>query len=257
MHVAVVGGTGLIGSRVVNRLRDRGAEVRVGSLQGGADAYTGRGLEELFTGAEVVVDATNMNRPAYDYEQAHDFFATCTRNILGAELETGVQHHVGVSMIGATSIDSEFFRGKAAQEQLTLTAPVPHTLLRATMLHELVPRLVDHVATTHLVRLPPLRVQPVAADELAAEIVGLAFATPRNSTFEIAGPQVHFLDELARHVLAATGDARPVMADHAAYYLGARLEPGTDVLLPAWRTTRSTFDDWQSSAIAGYAGSTT
>ena len=235
MHIAVVGGTGLIGSRVVNRLRDHATEVRVGSLRTGTDAYSGHGLAELFDGVDVVVDATNMNRPAYDYEQAHDFFATCTRNLLRAGQDAGVQHHVGVSMIGAHDIDSEFFRGKTAQEQLLGDSSTPHTLLRTTMLHELVPRLVDHAATTHLVRLPPVRVQPVSVDEVAAEIVRLALGAPLNGAFEIAGPDVHFLDELARQVLDAAGDRRRVLADHAAYYLGARLEPGTEALLPAWR----------------------
>lgn len=249
MHVVVVGGTGLIGSRVVNRLRDHGAEVAVGSLRTGIDAYSGRGLVDLFGGADVVVDATNMNRPAYDYEQAHDFFETCTRNVLFAEHETGVQHHVGLSIIGAPSIDSEFFRGKAAQERLVTEAPTPHTLLRTTMLHEFMPRLVDHVATTHLVRLPPVRVQPVAADDVAAEIVRLALGAPLNGGFELAGPEVHFLDELARQVLAGAGDLRPVEADHAAFYLGARLESGTDALLPSWRTTTRTFEEWRATTL--------
>ena len=235
MHVAVVGGTGLIGSRVVNRLRDHGAEVRVGSLRTGVDAYSGRGLHNLVFGVDVVVDATNMNRPAYDYEQAHDFFETCTRNLLRAGGDTGVRHQIGVSMIGAHAIESEFFRGKTTQERLLGDSPTPHTLLRTTMLHELVPRLVDHAATTHLVRLPPVRVQPVAADDVAAELVRLALGAPLNGAYEIAGPDVHFLDELARGVLDAAGDRRRVMADHAAHYLGARLEAGTEALLPAWR----------------------
>lgn len=255
MQVVVVGGTGLIGSRVVNRLRDHGLEVRVGSLRTGVDAYSGRGLAELVEGAEVVVDATNQNRPAYDYEQAHDFFETCVRNILVAELEAGVQHHVGISMIGAHAIDSEFFRGKAAQERLVATSPTPHTLLRTTMLHEFVPRLVDHAATTHLVRLPPVRVQPVAADEVAAEVARLALGVPLNGVFELAGPEVHFLDELARQVLAATGDHRAVLPDHEAFYLGARLEAGTEALLPAWRTTTATFEDWQATPTPTSVGS--
>lgn len=253
MHVVVIGGTGMIGSRIVNRIRDHGAEARVGSLRTGVDAYSGRGLAELFTGAEVVIDATNMNRPAYDYEQAHDFFETCTRNILDAEQRAGVQHHVGISLIGARTIDSEFFRGKAAQERLVADSATPHTLLRATMLHELVPRLVEHAATTHVVRLPPVRVQPVAADDVVAELVRKALGEPLNRAFEIAGPKVHFLDELARQVLAAAGDDRRVRADHTAYYLGARLEPGTDALLPSWRATTQTFEDWRSTELSSRA----
>jgi uncharacterized protein YbjT (DUF2867 family) len=255
MHVAVVGGTGLIGARVVNRLRDHGALVAVGSLRTGVDAYSGRGLPDLFHRADVVVDATNMNRPAFDYEQSHDFFETCTRNILFAEQSTGVQHHVGISMIGAHDIDSEFFRGKAAQECLVGASPTPHTLLRTTMLHELVPRLVDHAATTHLVRLPPVRVQPVSADEVASEIVRIAIGVPLNGAYEIAGPEVHFLDDLARLVLLTDEDRRPVKADHTAYYLGARLEPNTDALLPAWHTTTKRFDEWCTATVGQHRGS--
>lgn len=246
MHVAVVGGTGLIGTRVVQQLRDHVSEVRVGSVRTGVNAYSGRGLPELFRGVEVVVDATNLNRPTYDFELAHDFFETSTRNILTAEQRAGVLHHVGISIIGAHEIDSGFFRGKAAQEQLIRAAPTPHTLLRTTMLHEFVPRLVEHVATTNLVRLPPVRVQPVAADDVAAQMVELVLDGPRNGVFELAGPEVHFLDVLAREVLAANRDPRPVRADDFAYYLGARLEPGTRVLLPGWRTTSSTFASWRA-----------
>jgi uncharacterized protein YbjT (DUF2867 family) len=152
-------------------------------------------------------------------------------------------------MIGASGIDSEFFRGKAGQEGLVAAAPTPHSLLRTTMLHEFVPRLVDHAATTNLVRLPPVRVQPVAADDVAAEVSRLAIGVPLNDAFEIAGPEVHFLDELARLVLATDRDPRQVRADHTAYYLGARLAPDTEALLPSWHTTATSFEDWRSSAL--------
>lgn len=255
MQVVVIGGTGLIGSRVVNRLRDRGASVAVGSLRTGVDAYHGRGLAALLEGAQVVVDATNLNRPAHEYEQARDFFETCTRNLLRVEEAAGVGHHVAVSMIGARHIDSSFFRSKAAQEREVAAARVPHSLLRTTMLHELVPRLVDRAATTHLVRLPPVRVQPVAADDVAAEIVRLALGVPLNGTFEIAGPDECFLDELARQVLDAAGDTRRVLADHRALFLGARLEPGTSDLLPAWRRTATTFQEaWSPRPGPGRSG---
>lgn len=255
MHVVVIGGTGLIGSRVVNHLRDHGAVVAVGSLRTGVDAYSGRGLSDLIAGAEVVVDATNVNRPSYDYEQTHSFFATCTKNILVAERRAGVQHHVGISIIGAGQLDSEYFRGKTAQELLVRESPVPHSLLRTTLLYEFIPKLVDHSGFTHLVRLPPARVQPIAADDVARELARLAIGRPLNGTYEITGPEVHSLDELGRRVLAAAGDNRPVMADDDAFYLGARLEPGTEALLPAWRTTTTTFDDWQSTVQTSPAGS--
>jgi uncharacterized protein YbjT (DUF2867 family) len=247
MRIVVVGGTGLIGSRVVNRLRDHGAEVLVASLRTGVDAYTGGGLVEALEGAEIVVDATNMNRPSYDYEQAVEFFETCTRNVLAAEERAGVQHHVGMSVVGAERIDSQYFRGKVAQELLVMRARIPHTVLRSTLLHEFVPRLVEHAGTTHFVRVPPVRVQPVAAGDVVAEIVRLALGEPRNGRFEIAGPEEHFLDQLAREVLASTGDTRTVLSDAAAPYLGAHLEPDADYLLPAWRRAEQTFKDWLST----------
>jgi uncharacterized protein YbjT (DUF2867 family) len=244
MHVAVVGGTGLIGSRVVNMLRDHGAQVSVGSYRTGVNNFTGQGLPELFEGVDVVVDVTHMNRPGYDYEQAHQFFETCTRNVLGAELSAGVQHHVGVSIIGANLIESEYFRGKAALERLVSATPTPHSVLRSTVFFEHLPKLVEHASTTHLIRLPPAKVQPVAADEVATQLVRIALGNPLEGVFEIAGPEVHHLDELGRRVLNATGDARPVMTDQTAFYMGARLEPGTEALLPAWRRTDSTFTEW-------------
>jgi uncharacterized protein YbjT (DUF2867 family) len=247
MRIVVIGGTGLIGSRTVNRLRDHGADVVVASLRTGVDAYTGAGLVKAFDGAQVVVDATNMNRPSYDYEQAVDFFETCTRNVLAAEEHTGVQLHVGMSVLGAERIDGQYFRGKAAQEQLVRQSRIPHTVLRSTLLHEFVPKLVEHAATTHLVRVPPVRVQPVAADEVVAEVTRLALDVPLNGCFEIAGPEEHFLDELAREVLASTGDTRTVLPDAAALYLGAHLEPDTGSLLPTWRRSERTFKDWLST----------
>jgi uncharacterized protein YbjT (DUF2867 family) len=249
MHIVVVGGTGLIGSRVVNRLRDHGVEVRVASLRTGVDAYSGHGLVETFEGAQVVVDVTNMNRPSYDYEQAVDFFETCTRNILTAEEQTGIQHHVGLSIIGAERIESNYFQGKAAQERLVAGSGTPHSMLRTTLLYEFLPKLVDHVATTHLVRLPPVRVRPVAADDVVTEVCRLALGVPLNGRFELAGPEEHFLDELARDVLAAEGDHRTVMPDTTAYYLGARLAPDSDCLLPSWRTSERAFTDWLSTHV--------
>jgi uncharacterized protein YbjT (DUF2867 family) len=244
MHVAVLGGTGLVGSRLVNRLRDHGVQVAVGSYRTGVNSYNGQGLSELFDGADVVVDATSMNRPAYDYEQAHQFFKTCTRNVLRAELSAGVRHHVGVSIIGANLIDSEFFRGKATLEELVGATPTPHSILRSTVFFEHLPKLVEHASTTHFVRLPPVKVQPVAADEVAAELVRIALGTPREGVYEVAGPEVHLLDELGQQVLTATGDQRPVMTDQSALYMGARLDSGTEALLPSWRETNSTFTEW-------------
>lgn len=248
MHVAVVGGTGLIGSRVVRLLRDHGDEVHVASRRTGVNAYTGEGLREAFDGVHVVVDVLNMNRPSYEYEQGLSFFDTCTRSILHAEESAGVQHHVGLSVIGAERLDSSYFRGKVAQERLVAQSVVPHSMLRTTMFYENIPKLVDHAATTHMVRLPPVRVRPVSADDVAVTLCRLAHGVPLNGSFELAGPEDWYLDELAREVLAATHDTRRVVPDADALYMGARLRSGDESMLPTWEETRGSFAEWRSDA---------
>ncbi|WP_183408334.1 SDR family oxidoreductase [Nocardioides pocheonensis] len=245
MHVTVVGGTGLIGARVVRLLRDHGDDVRVASRRTGVDAYSGEGLREAFDGVDVVVDVLNVNRPSYEYEQGLSFFDTCTRSVLRAEESAGVRHHVGLSVIGAERLDSNYFRGKVAQEQLVAQSPIPHSVLRTTLFYENVPRLVDHVATTHMVRLPPVRVRPVSADDVAATLCRLARGVPLNGSFELAGPEDWFLDALAREVLAAQHDTRPVVPDTHALFMGARLRSGDESLLPAWAETSSSFARWR------------
>ena len=247
MHVAVVGGTGLIGARVVNLLRDHGDEVRVVSRRTGVNAYSGEGLREAFEGVQVVVDVLNMNRPSYEYEQGMSFFDTCTRNVLRAEESAGVQHHVGLSIIGAERLDSSYFRGKVAQERLVAETPVAHSMLRTTVFYENIPKLVDHVATTHLVRLPPVRVRPVSADDVTATLCRLARGVPLDGSFELAGPEDWFLDELAREVLGSEHDARRVVPDTDALFLGARLLPGDESLLPAWAETSVSFTQWSTA----------
>lgn len=189
MHMTVVGGTGLIGARVVRLLRDHGDEVRVASRGTGVDAYSGQGLREAFEGAQVVVDVLNMNRPSYEYEQSLSYFDTCTRSIPRAEESAGVQHHVGLSVIGAERLDSNYFRGKVAQERLVGQSPIPHSMLRTTLFYENISKLVDHVATTHMVRLPRVRVRPVSAHDVATTLCRLAHDVPLNGSFELAGPR--------------------------------------------------------------------
>lgn len=250
MHVTVIGGTGLIGSRVVNRLRDHGATVRVATSKTGVDAYTGAGLADALTGAQVVVDALNLNRPGYEYDEAKDFFVTCTRNILEAETAAGVGHHVGLSMFGAGTLKSGYFRGKAAQEWQVASSTVPHSMLRTTILYELVEKMVDHVATTHMVRLPPVRIQPVSAEDVAAELTRIAIGPPLEGFFEFAGPEKHYLDELARRLLAARGDRRPVVADPAALYFGAHIDSAEDALVPQWEIAPTAYDAWLGRSVA-------
>jgi len=246
MHVLVIGGTGLVGSRVVRLLRDHGDEVSVASLRTGIDAYTGHGLREAMTGVQVVVDALNMNRPSYDYEQGLNYFDTCTRNVLHAEEAAGVEHHVGLSVIGAGLLDSAYFRGKVAQERLVAESPVPHSMLRTTVFYENVVKLFDHVATTHAVRVPPVRVRPVAALDVAAKLTQVARGVPLNASFELAGPEDWYLDELAREVLRAAHDSRRVVPDTDALFMGARLHSDDESLLPAWEQTILSFSEWRS-----------
>lgn len=238
----------MIGSRVVRMLRDHGDEVCVVSRKTGVNAYSGEGLREAFEGVHVVVDVLNMNRPSYEYEQGLSFFDTCTRSVLRAEESAGVQHHVGLSIIGAERLDSSYFRGKVAQERLVAQSPVPHSMLRTTVFYENIPKLVDHVATTHLVRLPPVRVRPVSADDVTATLCRLAHGVPLNGSFELAGPEDWFLDELAREVLGAAHDSRHVVPDTNAPFMGARLQSGDESLLPAWEETSSSFAQWRSQA---------
>jgi len=247
MHVAVVGGTGLIGARVVRMLRDHGDEVRVASRRTGVDAYSGEGLAKAFDGVHVVVDVLNMNRPSYEYEQGLNFFDTCARNVLRAEESAGVQHHVGLSIIGAERLDSSYFRGKVAQERLVAQSPVPHSMLRTAVFYENIPKLVDHVATTHLVRLPPVRVRPVSADDVTAALCRLAHGVPLNGVYELAGPEDWFLDELAREVLRAAHDSRRVVPDPDALFMGARMHSGDESLLPGWAETSGTFRAWREA----------
>lgn len=247
MRIVVVGGTGLIGSAVVNLLRDHGVDVGVASLRTGVDARTGRGLGEALRGAHVVIDALNVNRPAHDYEQAPQFFATSTRNVLAAGRRAGVHHHLALSVVGAREIQGSYFVGKTVQEELVEGSGTAHTVLRATLLLEHLPRLIDRATTTHFVRLPPVKVQPVAAGDVVREVCRLALGWPVNGAFEIAGPEVHFLDELARRALASVDDHRTVRPDSAAAYLGARLDPGTEVLLPSWRLAEQTPASWLAS----------
>jgi len=246
MHVLVIGGTGLVGSRVVRLLRDHGDAVSVASLRTGINAYTGQGLREAMAGVQVVVDALNMNRPSYDYEQGLNYFDTCTRNLLHAEEAEGVQHHVGISVIGADRLDSAYFRGKVAQERLVSESPVPHSILRTTVYFENVVKFFDHVATTHMVRVPPVRVRPIAALDAAEKLTQLARGVPLNAAFELAGPEDWYLDELAREVLRTSNDSRRVVADANALFMGARLHSDDESLLPAWTQTSLSFGTWQN-----------
>ena len=249
MKAVVIGGTGLIGSKLVAKLREAGHETVSASPESGVDTYTGKGLEPALEGAHVVVDVSNA--PDSD-DSAVDFFHTSSRNILTVETRAGVRHHVVLSIVGIDRLpNSAYYRGKLAQEEAVRAASVPYTILRATQFFEFLERIADSSTEGDTVRLPPVLVQPEAADDVAAALAEVAVGEPVNGTVELAGPEPFRLDELARRVLDARSDRRLVTVDAHARYFGTELEyrsliPGDN---PRLAPTR--FEDWLASSTAG------
>jgi uncharacterized protein YbjT (DUF2867 family) len=239
VKIVVIGGSGLIGSKLVEKLREAGHDPLAASPDSGVDTLTGEGLAEALEGAEVVVDVSNA--PAWDDAAVLAFFQTSARNLLAAETVAGVRHHVALSVVGADRLpDSGYLRAKLAQEQVVKAATVPYTILRATQFFEFVGRLADSSTHGDTVRLPPVQVQPEAADDVAAALADVAVSAPVNGTVELAGPERFRLDELARRVLQANNDPRQVMADVHARYFGAELDdrsliPGDDARIAPTR----------------------
>jgi len=217
MKIVILGGTGLIGSKVVNLLRADGHEVVAASPSQGINSITGEGLTEALTGAQSVVDLTNS--PSFEDKAVLEFFETSTRNVLAAEAKTGVGHHVAVSIIGTDQLpDSGYMRAKVAQEKLIKASPIPYTILRSTQFFEFVGRIADGATTEQSVRLPSALFQPIFSDDLAANVAKIAVANPLNGTLEIAGPDALPFDELVRQYLEAKHDLRTVVRDEQALY---------------------------------------
>ena len=250
MKIVVIGGSGLIGSKLVEKLRQAGHDPLPASPDSGVDTLTGEGLEEALEGAEVVVDVSNA--PAWDDAAVMDFFQTSSRNILAAETAAGVSHHVALSVVGTDRLqDSGYFRAKLAQEEAIKAASVPYTILRATQFFEFLGRIADSSTDGDTVRLPPVLIQPEAADDVAAALADIAVSPPVNGIVELAGPEAFRFDELARRVLSAKNDPRQVTTDAHARYFGAELDdrsltPGNN---PRIAPTR--FEDWLSQSTAG------
>jgi uncharacterized protein YbjT (DUF2867 family) len=249
MKIVVIGGTGLIGSKLVEKLRRAGHEAPAASPDTGVDTLTGKGLAEALEGAQVVVDVSNA--PAWDDEAVMDFFQTSSRNILAAETAAGVGHHVALSVVGTDRLqESGYFRAKLAQEEAVKAASVPYTILRATQFFEFIGRIADSSTEGDTVHLPPVLVQPEAADDVAAALADVAESAPVNGIVELAGPEAFMFDELVRRVLSAKNDPRRVTADVHARYFGAELDehsltPGDN---PRIAPTR--FEDWLSQSAA-------
>jgi uncharacterized protein YbjT (DUF2867 family) len=250
MKIVVIGGTGLIGSKLVEKLRVEGHEALAASPETGVNTLTGEGLAEALEGAAVVVDVANA--PVWDDAAVLDFFQTTSRNVLAAEIAAAVKHHVILSVVGADRLpESGYLRAKLAQEETAETGSVPYTILRAAQFFEFIGRIADSSVDGDTVHLAPVFVQPESADDVAAALTEIAMSEPVNGIVEFAGPEQFRLDELAERVLRANNDPRPVTADAHARYFGAELAahsltPGGDARIAPTR-----FEDWLSHSVAG------
>jgi uncharacterized protein YbjT (DUF2867 family) len=250
MKIVVIGGSGLIGSKLVVKLREAGHDPLAASPDTGVDTLTGDGLQEALEGAQVVVDVSNA--PAWDDAAVMDFFQTSSRNILAAETAARVSHHIVLSIVGTDRLqESGYFRAKLAQEEVVKAGSVPYTILRASQFFEFIGRIADSSVIGDTIHVPPVFVQPEAADDVAAALAELAANEPANGIVELAGFEEFRLDELVRRLLSARNDERPVTADVHARYFGAELNyfsltPGGDARIAPTR-----FEDWLSQSSAG------
>jgi uncharacterized protein YbjT (DUF2867 family) len=243
MKIVVIGGTGLVGTKLVSRLRQDGHEVVAASPNSGVNTITGEGLAKALEGAEVVVDLANA--PSFEDRAVLEFFETSGRNLLAAEAAAGVGHHVALSVVGAERLaDSGYLRAKMAQEKLIKASKTPYTIVRSTQFFEFLGGIAQAATTGDTLRISPALLQPIAADDVAAVMADVAVGPPVNGTFEIAGPERLSLAALMRRFLSASKDTRQVIADVHARYFGAEL---TDDALTAGdkaRLGRVRFEDW-------------
>jgi uncharacterized protein YbjT (DUF2867 family) len=243
MKIVVIGGSGLIGSKVVARLADQGHEAVAATPNSGVNTLTGEGVAEVLAGAQVVVDVSNS--PSLEDQAVLEFFTTSTGNLLAAEPTAGVGHHVALSVVGTDRLpESGYFRAKLAQEQLIKESGVAYSIVHATQFFEFVTSIADAATDGDTVRLSPARVQPIAADAVADTVASTAVGEPINGTVEIAGPERFGLDELIRRGLGVRGDPRAVLADPEARYSGAHLEEHSLLPGPAAAIHGPRFDDW-------------
>jgi len=223
MKIVVIGGTGLIGSKVVSNLRQSGHVVIAAAPNTGVNTITGEGLAEALAGANVVIDVANA--PSFADDAVMTFFKTSGRNLLAAEAEAGVRHHVALSVVGTDRLpDNGYFRAKVAQEELIKASGIPYTIVRSTQFFEFLNGLANSSMQDGEVRVSPAHVQPVASDDVAALVAKVATMAPMNGMIELAGPERFSLDDLVRRYLQAKRDPRSVAADVHARYFGAELD---------------------------------
>ena len=243
MKIVVIGGTGLIGSKLVNKLRDLGHEAVAAAPSSGVNSITGEGLENALTGAAAIVDVTNS--PSWEDAAVMKFFETSTRNLLHFEAAAGVRHHVALSVVGTDRLlESGFFRAKLAQENLIKASSIPYTIVRATQFFEFVPKIADLSTQGNKVSLPSVLFQPMAAEDVATALAGVATSAPAKSTIEIEGPEQFHLDEVVRRYLAARKDPRQVIADPHASYYGIQVSERSLVPDDGARLGKTHFEDW-------------
>jgi uncharacterized protein YbjT (DUF2867 family) len=242
MKIVVIGGTGLIGSKTVAILRRGGHEVVAASPQGGVNTITGEGLRVAVAGAQVVIDLANS--PSFEDKAVLEFFETSGRNLLAAEAAAGVRHHVALSIVGIDRTHNGYFRAKVAQEKLIEASGIPYTIVRATQFLEFLGAIADSSAEGNIVRLPPSLFQPIAADNVAANVADVALAAPRDGIVEIAGPERAPFNDIVARYLKAVGDPREVVRDPDAPYWGGRVEERSLVPLGEARLGRIGLDEW-------------
>ena len=249
MKIVVIGGTGLIGSKVVEKLRAHGHEAVPAAPTTGVNTVTGEGLAEVLKGASVVVDISNA--PSWEDNAVMKFFETSTRNLLAYEAAAGVEYHVALSVVGSERLlESGYFRAKIAQENLIKSSSIPYSIVRATQFFEFIKGIADFSTDGNTVRLPSALIQPMAADDVASGVCRVALGSPLNATVEIGGPEQFRLDELVRRGLAAWKDPREVVADPQARYYGIKVSdnsliPGRDA-----RFGETRLEDWLSPAMS-------
>jgi len=251
MKIVVAGGSGLVGTRLIERLRAQGHDAVSASRRSGVDTVTGEGLDDALRDAHTVIDVTNA--PSFDPPDVGEFFARSTANLLAAGARAGVSHHIALSVVGTPHLGgSPYFEAKQRQETLVRASKLPHTLVRATQFYEFMVNVIPPGSGTAPVHLPAALVQPASADDVAAELAGMVGTPPSNDVVEIAGPETHRLNELVQWVMYAYLDDRAVIADPEAAYYGAILDDRTLTPQGAARLTATRFGDWlQERVTAG------
>jgi len=248
MKIVIIGGTGLIGSQVFRRLHDLGHEAVIAAPATGVDTITGEGLAMALMGASVVVDVSNS--PSFEDKAVMAFFQTSTRNLLVAEGEAGVGHHVALSVVGTDRLpDSGYLRAKLAQEELIQASSIPYSIVHSTQFFEFVKRIADEATQGDVVRLPPVLIQPIAAAEVAAAVADVALGAPLNGFIEVAGPDQLRFDTLIQLGLGARKDPRKVIADPHARYFGTELSERSLVAGNGARLGKIHFEEWLSRPV--------